>query len=76
MVGGVIAHVMYVYTMEMPPPHPLPRFIPVPIRPLPLPPILAPHTPSSQHRSPGGRATTRSHSTGYKSECHGRKWFE
>ena len=81
-VGVVLAHVMDAYTVEMPPPPPLPRLLPIPqIIPVPLPPpplllIPAPRTPSPQRIPPGERPTTRSHSTGEKDDCHGRKWFE
>ena len=57
-------------------PPPLPRFLPVPLTPISLSPILALHTPSSQRFFLRGRPTTRSHSTGEKDYCHGRKWFE
>ena len=68
--------------MYMPPPPPLPRLLPLPQTlpvPLPTPPLPllpVPYTPSPQRRSPGEISTTRSHSTGEKSDCHGRKWFE
>ena len=51
LVGGVLSHVMYASTVEMPPPHPLPRLlshpqnIPVPLPPTTLPPIPAPRNP-------------------------------
>ena len=73
-VGVVLAHVMDAYTVEMPPPPPLTRLIPlpqilsVPLPPPPLPPIPAPSTPSPNCRSPGERPTTRSHSTGEKAD--------
>ena len=81
-VGVVLSHVMDASSVEMPPPPPLPRLlplpqiIPVPLPPPPLPPIPAPRTPSPQRCSPGERPTTRSHSTGDKSDFYGRKWFE
>ena len=65
-------------TVEMPPPPPLPRLLPLPKNnpfpiPLPpLPPIPSLCNPSPQRRSPGERPTTRSHSTGEKSDSHGR----
>ena len=52
-VGGVLAQLMDLSTVEMPPPPSLPRFllphrfIPVPLPPTPLPPILAPNIPST-----------------------------
>ena len=58
-VGGVLAHGMDASTVEMPPPPPLPRLLPLPqILPVPLPlpqlPLIpAPCTPSPQRRSPG-----------------------
>ena len=75
-VGDVLAHVMDASTVEMPPPPPLPRVIPVTLPPLTLPTIPAPHTPSPHRCYPGVRPMTRSHSTGEKEYCHGRKWFE
>ena len=80
--GVVLAHVMDTYTVEMPPPPPLPRLLPLPqILPVPLPPpplplILAPRTPSPHSCSPGERPTTRSPSTGEKADFHGIKLFE
>ena len=73
--GEVISHAMDSYTVDMHPPHPIPRFLPVPLPTLPLPPIIAPHTPLPQSCSPGVRPMTRSHSTGEKDDFHGRKWF-
>ena len=52
------------------------KIIPVPLPPPPLPPIPAPHTTSTQRRSPGERPTIRSHSTGEKAACHDKKLFE
>ena len=55
-VGGVLAHVMDVSSVDMPlhPPLyrllPLPQIIPVPLPPPPLTIILDPHTPSPQRR--------------------------
>ena len=80
--GPVISHVMDVSTMDMPPPPPipqllpLPQFIPVTLPPLAFPPIPAPRIPLPQRRFLGVRPMTRSHSTGEKEYCHGRKWFE
>ena len=81
-VGGVLSHVMDTSTVEMPPPPPLPRLLPLPqIHPVPLPPnplplVPALYTPLPQHCSLGEISTTRSHSTGDKADFHGRKWFE
>ena len=81
-VGGVLSQVMDAYTVDMPPPTPLPgllplpQILPVPLPPPPLPLILSPHTPSPQRCSSGERPTTRSHSTGEKAGFHGIKLFE
>ena len=81
-VGGVLSHVMYTSTVEMPPPPQLPRLLlipqilPVPLPPPPLPIISAPRTPFPHCSSPGEIPTTRSHSTGEKDCFHGIKWFE
>ena len=81
-VGSVIAHLIYSYTVDMPPPPspplflPFPLFIPVPITPLTLTPIPYLRPPSPHRCSLGVRPTTRSHSTGDKYDCHGIKWFE
>ena len=48
--GDILAHIMDASTVEMPPHNPLPRFIPVPIPPLPLTYIKSPRTPLPQHR--------------------------
>ena len=70
------------YTLEIPPPPPLPQLLPlpkfltVPIPPPPFSPILATRTPLSQQSSPGEIPKTMSHSTGDKADCNGRKWFE
>ena len=78
-VGGVLAHVVDASTVKMPPPHPLPRLLPlhqitpVPLPPPPLPLIPDPRTPSPQHCYPGERPTTKSHSIDEKSDCHKRK---
>ena len=77
-VGGFLYHVMDTSTVEMPPPPPLPQLLPLPqILPVPLPPpplplVPDPCTPLPQRRSPGERATTRSHSIGEKDGFHGR----
>ena len=69
-VGSISAHLMDEYTLDMPPPPPLPWLLPLPQNlqlprpPPPLPRILAPHTPSPQRQSLGEISTTRSHSTG------------
>ena len=74
-VGPVLSHVMDASTVEMPPPPPLPRFIPVPLNPLPLPPIPA-LLNSSPHRCyPEERPMNRSNSTGEKADCYGRRLF-
>ena len=81
-VGVVLEHVMDASTVYMPTPPPLPRLLtlpqnlPVHIPPPILPPIQAPLIPSPHRCSPGEIPTTRSHSTGEKSDCHGIKWFE
>ena len=75
-VGGILSHVMDASTLEMPPPPPLPQFIPVPLPPLKFTPIPDLHTLLTQNHYPGVRPTTRSCSTGEKTDCHGRKWFE
>ena len=81
-VGGVLSHVMDASTVDMSPPPPLPRLLPLPqILPVPLPPhplplIPAPYTPYPQRCSPGEIPTTRSHSTGEKDDCHGIKSFD
>ena len=73
---------MDTYTVDMPPPPPLPWVLPLPqflSVPLPPPPLLlipAPRNPLPQRRSPGEILTTRSHSTVEKSDFHGRKWSE
>ena len=70
LVGGVLAHVMDSSTVDMPPPPPLPRSLPLPqILPVLLPPTSLPlildlRTPSPQRCSPEGKPTTGSHSTG------------
>ena len=66
-VVGVLAHVMYASTVEMPPNHPLtqllplPQILPVPLPTPPLPHIPALHNPPPQRCLPGERTTTRSH---------------
>ena len=81
-VGVVLDHVMDASTVEMPPPPtlprllPLPRFIPAPLPSTPLTSIPALRTPSPHRSSPGKITTTRSHSSGEKANCNGRKWFE
>ena len=56
--GGVLAHVMDASTVDMPPPPPLHRLLPipqilsVPLPTPPLPPIPAPRTPSPQRCYP------------------------
>ena len=78
-VGYALSRVVDSSTVEMPTHPPLPQLLPlshilpVPLPPPSLPPIPAPRTPSSQRRSPGERPMTRSHSTGDKYDCHGRK---
>ena len=58
-VWDVSAHAMDESTVEMPPPPPIPRLLPLPqnlpfhLPTPPLPPILAPRTPFPQRRSPG-----------------------
>ena len=74
--GGVLSNVMYASTVFMPPPHPLPLFIPVPLPNIPLPPIPALLTSLPYCCSPGVRPTTRSHSTCEKANFHGRICFE
>ena len=74
--GDVLDHMMYAYNVEIPPPPPLPRFLPVPIPLLPLLPIPDPLTTLPPRRSLGVRPTTRSHSTGEKYDCRGKTWFE
>ena len=65
-VGAVSAHMMDASTVEMPPPPPLPRLLPLPqnlpvnLPPSPLPPILAPRTPLLHRFPPGERPMTRS----------------
>ena len=82
MVGGVLAHMMDVSTVEMPPIPPLPQLLPLPqILPITLPPPTLPHIPALHNPSPHCRlpveiTTTRLHSTGERADCHGRKWFE
>ena len=81
-VGDVLSHVMDAYTVEMPPPPPLPqllplpKILPVPLHPPPLPLLIAPRTPLPQRLYPRERPTTSSHSTGDKYDFHGRKCFE
>ena len=81
-VGAVIANVMDASTVGMPPPPPLPRFLPLPrylpvtLTPLTLPPIPAPYPSSPQRCPPGVIPRTRSHSTCDKSDFQGIKWFE
>ena len=66
-VGVVLSHVMDSSTVEMTPPPPLPRLVPLPqiltvhLPPPPLPPIPSPRTPSPQRYSSGEISTTRSH---------------
>ena len=51
-VGSSISYMMDASTVDMPPPPPLhrfiplPRLLPLPLTPIPLPPIPAPYTPS------------------------------
>ena len=81
-VGGVLDHVMDASTVEMPPPPPLPRslpltqIVPVPLIYPPLPLILSLCNPYLQRRPPGKRPMTRSHATGDKADCNEITWFE
>ena len=81
-VRGILSHVMDASTVEMPPPPqlprllPLPQNLPVPLPPPTLPPIPDPRTPLPHRPYPREIPTSRSHSTGEKADCHGRKWVE
>ena len=58
-VGTVLSHVRDASTVDIPPPPPIPRILPVTLPPLPLPPIPAPRTPLSQCRPHGLIPTSR-----------------
>ena len=77
-VGGIISHVMDASTVDIPTPplFPLSQILPVPLLPTPLPLIPDMCTLSPQRCFPRERTTIRSHSTGEKACCYGRKWFE
>ena len=68
--GEVLPLVMNESTVDMTPPPPLPRLLPVPIHPIPFPPIPALRNLLPQHCYPRERPTTRSHLTGEKNEEH------